>query len=65
MSHVMSWAAAGVWFCALMAVGCAGIAFVMRPRRNRRLRDAGRSRIDPRDFLQKFYNENGRTHHGR
>jgi hypothetical protein len=59
MSHQMSWAAAGVWFCVLFAVGC---AFIARPRRRRRNRlvDDTRSRIDPRDFLARFYRNNGR-----
>jgi hypothetical protein len=60
MNNQMTWQAAGVWFCALFAVGCAGIAFVCRPRRNRRVRD-GRPRFDERDFLSQFYRINGRN----
>jgi hypothetical protein len=63
MSHTMGWAAAGVWFCGLFAVGCAGIAFATRPHRhrNRRIHDAGRTRRDERDFLAQFYRINGRN----
>lgn len=56
----MGWHDAGVWFCALMSVGSAFIALACRPRRNRRIRDAGPPRIDPRDFLARFYRNNGR-----
>jgi hypothetical protein len=62
MNNTMSWQGAGIWFCILMTVGCAFIAWPRRRRRNR-LVDDTRSRIDPRDFLQKFYNENGRHPH--
>jgi hypothetical protein len=60
MSHTMGWADALAWGCVLFALGSAGIAFVCRPRRNRRIHD-GHPRFDERDFLARFYRNNGRT----
>jgi hypothetical protein len=60
MLEHLGWSAVLAWTCGLGSAGCLVLAIALspnpRPRRRSLIDDAGRSRVDDRDSLRRFYN---------